>query len=640
MITTQLNELQATGQPPAETISLLRLPIPGNKSNGNTASPVRRFGKKDRKKKKTTPSPVPETTRRVNFVGRNDMPMDNWHQKRQRDDRRDKQKRLYGAAKQKNKPRPQTRKSADAAACIGKGESSCTNGDGPTIVDAPRVGKGDKKQKESPKCSNCNLGLGCKRHAHWHWIKNKGTGEHNEAKARILRKKPKPAKKCDHNPSEHDGSPCPNLAQHCHPDNDKAKGIKAFYRAHSTVPADHTTDEADSTSHHPDDIRDETPVHALNGPLPESKHDEVETLYMKIMDVNVSATDMMSSRETEQLAATTAVSEAVFALANHEVPATQSDREVKNSSYSSDTTTTAACTATPPLTTPAAEMTFSFITRPRYPPQSFSVFSPFLTLPTLTIPPSPPTPPSSTVGTTALQKISNLLLSDDTARPVIPTDEEVMAVELTTIFYNADGVNEKRSRTVNEFVQDAAFSLRSYVSTVDCDHVFVEKEQISSSDPISKRYVRKVNFPWSGDVLGQKISERAVTEEVNLYEGIYTRSRKVFIYTHLWQLLLADKTLLSKVPMDEDGKLRGTYTTRLKKKIADEWPLFYDKWVHDVDSKWKFEHTLARFMNHAVLVTKFNQQYGSSNAKRQDRLMLNGSKGRSSMSPKSKHPTA
>jgi hypothetical protein len=652
---------------------------------------------------------------RINFDGRNDAPCDNWHKKRQRDDRQDRMKKQFNGAKNKP-PRPQTRRSAAQAACIGKGESSCTDGDGPSVQPASRKGKTQKDEKAAPECSNCNLGLACTMHSHWHWANNKGKGDHPPAKVRIMRKKPRAAVICKYT-ALHDGAVCPDHGDHCHPVNAATRKANDALRIEA-VQAQFTLDDAEFANHTPEPTRyhEESKDAAVQGPL-----DEVDTLVANINNPNTKAKVAVVKKTTPkskpQTEAVTQISAAVLvAMANsHCNPAMQSGLTSENSSYSPGTLHVDSSRLTLPPHVAAAVRGINFT---RIKP--VSAVTPQVTKQTCTErkhhepeaddggPPAVDNENlllreirafrSSTLQqvrplgayTRALPRrgatfnrdirrayqrhVNRLYSARQTARinDISPPSKSVtfavdppvevgnaaadpdLDTELTIIFYNAIGQEPKRWRTPSEFTGDCAFWLRTHVSCVNEDYVQEEDEQVTTSAPIVSRKVNKWRMPtiWFdrerplginyGMTKPTVVRERTTDEVCNLFDGIYTRSRKVRVFTKLFNLLLTEKKIMGKVVLDTDNRLRSTYTQRIEKMLTEEYPELTTKWISTPQNQWIYRHTLARFVNHAVIAARFDHQYGDNHRLTisVDKPMLNGSRVLSSLSQKSKNHTA
>jgi hypothetical protein len=232
-----------------------------------------------------------------------------------------------------------------------------------------------------------------------------------------------------------------------------------------------------------------------------------------------------------------------------------------------------------------------------------------------------------------------------------------MATHDTIIFFNAaKGETENAWRSASQFTHDCSFWIRSHIGAVNDDHTYEEAEQIVTSQLITQKRVMKLRNPLKMRIsykrsrsfqpfrmkLGAKtpMRKRDVVEDMNLFSGIYSRCTTVPVYTSLFNILLNEPDLLSKVPLDAAGGLRTTYSLRITEMLKLNKPLLTARWIENLETKWIFENTLARFVNHAVLVSSFRNMYGTKLVVTPDKPMLNGLKGLCSILPNSRTRTA
>lgn len=514
---------------------------------------------------------------------------------------------------------------------------------------------GDGPEPGPPKCthSECVFGVRCNRISHFHWANNKGEGKHDPAKIRILRKKARSAVLCKHEVTN-DQPVCPRLNCHCHPVPKGKDAPKDAFAALVGVPCAEAIDASRDCCADGD-----------GGPAPfEEEEEEEKETKTKLPDLSHALKVEIARRarrlEEEEMDAIMAHINIPRAPAL--VPAPPAHNPPHPSEIAAKEAAEAATKAkllkairalksptlasTPPCPgPPKVDQTMAHVEA-----AIRHVRAKLKTPPTV----APEEIAVDHIDVPAYCGVSTMLKNSSASGPTPPIYsrqeqkilDSVMATTPCIIFTRDPNGSERRKwRTANEFAEDCKFWLYSHLSSVNEVHTVEEKEQIVVSQPMTKKSTTTLRYPrFRFRKRGVEVqypeatvvNERKEDDHLNLFKGTYTHSHQGRAFTMLTEILTSNQLFITKVALDAGGKIRSTFSKRVKDMLVKEHSLKLGHWLSTPESRWIFEQTVAHFVNHAVLSDLYTNLYGTQ-APISDRPMENGSKVPSSPTQRSKN---
>jgi len=491
------------------------------------------------------------------------------------------------------------------------------DGDGPS-------GGGPNAKKRKPKvtCVDCEFGLACRRDHHWHWApKNKGKGDHSNAKARILKNKIRPAKPCLL------GAECADLNCHCHPvnnprekdDSPKLPDLKGMSAA-DAIDASEDMPSKEEVEAEPYPI---PPTHPAGSSIPHS------------------ASCKCCSPPEEEKSKPNA----------REGGFKKKMKKEKKPRVKKPVDDDGGPEVSPPEDEIDVDAELDFIHGQVNGPILADVQPP-LDQPEIDVPigDAPIQPDGADDSQESFENFSSAEI-----------EEYTRTKQVTLFFTSNDGVRERKWRTASEFMADVRFAMLTYVSSVNESYITEEKQQVISTQAVTRRRTKSLRWPQFGYRSRRTVNAAGVTRthftptfrrteakcvmkreedvNLNLFKDTYTHSTLALTFPYLTDLLRADQRMKSKVVVDAGGKIRSTFPSRVMDMLAREHTDLLDLYLATPDGEWILENTVAAHVNHCVLMGLFRNRYSTNDAPLVDKPMLNGVKVPSSLSRRSANPT-